>query len=182
MQVSCRHTGCYSCTSIVSITDNDKILSSTIKPPPPPSSPAAEKDFESPPSASTEQPRLASTLRRSGSPHTSHKKSTTPTTPTEPTSPTASTMPLSEDEIDDLLYFARVGDAEDYKQLTEELCQREGLGGVELLPQVRDPHSGNGPLHMAAGNGHIGMSRSCPSYPPSSPSTVIQETEAAPPC
>jgi hypothetical protein len=64
---------------------------------------------------------------------------------------------LSEDEIDDLLYFARTGDSEEFNSLREELCKREGITVVGLLEAARDQESGNGVLHMAAGNGHHGM-------------------------
>lgn len=73
---------------------------------------------------------------------------------------------LSEDEIDDLLYFARTGDTEEFSSLWKELCEREkkavGSEGEELLDLgsllevARDEESGNGVLHMAAGNGHVG--------------------------
>ncbi|KAJ5050735.1 uncharacterized protein L3040_002606 [Drepanopeziza brunnea f. sp. 'multigermtubi'] len=61
---------------------------------------------------------------------------------------------LSEDEIDDLLYFARTGDTQEFDALKEELCAREKVGAMELLTTARDEESGNGVLHMAAANGH----------------------------
>lgn len=64
---------------------------------------------------------------------------------------------VSEDEIDDLLYFARTGDTEEFNSLKEELCKREKITVVELLETARDEHSGNGVLHMAAANGFEGM-------------------------
>ncbi len=64
---------------------------------------------------------------------------------------------LSEDEIDDLLYFARTGDEEEFNALSSELCKRESVSVVELLLAARDEASGNGVLHMAAANGHSGM-------------------------
>lgn len=66
---------------------------------------------------------------------------------------------LSEDEIDDLLYYARTGDLEEFATLRDELCKRENLGPeafVELIRVAKDEHSGNGVLHMAAANGHDG--------------------------
>lgn len=63
---------------------------------------------------------------------------------------------LSEDEIDDLLYFARTGDKEEFNTLTKELCEREKISVVGLLETARDEESGNGILHMAAANGHEG--------------------------
>lgn len=64
---------------------------------------------------------------------------------------------LSEDEIDDLLYFARTGDQEEFNTLSNELCKRESVSVVELLIAARDEGSGNGVLHMAAANGHSSM-------------------------
>jgi len=63
---------------------------------------------------------------------------------------------LSEDEIDDLLYFARTGDKEEFNTANEELCKRENITLVELLEAARDEQSGNGVLHMAAANGFEG--------------------------
>ena len=63
---------------------------------------------------------------------------------------------LSEDEIDDFLYFVRTGDATEFETLKGELCKREGVSEVQLLEAARDEESGNGVLHMAAANGHSG--------------------------
>lgn len=68
---------------------------------------------------------------------------------------------LSEDEIDDLLYFARTGEKEDFNTLKEELCKREKITAVELLEAARDEQSGNGVLHMAAANGYHGKFLAC---------------------
>jgi uncharacterized protein len=64
---------------------------------------------------------------------------------------------LTEEEIDDLLYFARTGDKAEFNELKDELCKRENLSQVELLEAARDEESGNGLLHMAAANGHSGI-------------------------
>lgn len=64
---------------------------------------------------------------------------------------------LTEDEIDDLLYYARMGDQEEFETLKNELCKRENASVVELLQSARDEQSGNGLLHMAAANGHHSM-------------------------
>ncbi|KAI9647707.1 ankyrin repeat-containing protein [Ciborinia camelliae] len=61
---------------------------------------------------------------------------------------------FSEDEIDDLIYFARIGDKDEFETLREELCKREGCSTAELLETARDSESGNGVLHMSAANGH----------------------------
>ncbi|RFU33522.1 hypothetical protein B7463_g2796, partial [Scytalidium lignicola] len=67
---------------------------------------------------------------------------------------------LSEDEIDDLLYYARTGDTEEFAVLRDELCKRENISPealAELLKVAKDENSGNGVLHMAAANGHDGL-------------------------
>ncbi|PBP23622.1 ankyrin [Diplocarpon rosae] len=61
---------------------------------------------------------------------------------------------FTEDEIDDLLYFARTGEKTEFDALKEELCKREKVDVVELAQTARDQESGNGILHMAAANGH----------------------------
>lgn len=61
---------------------------------------------------------------------------------------------LSEDEIDDLLYYARTGDADEFYPLKTALCEREKLTIAGLLEAAKDESSGNGVLHMAAANGH----------------------------
>lgn len=64
---------------------------------------------------------------------------------------------LSEDEIDDLLYLARVGEKDEFVALQNELCGREKCTVTELLEAARDTETnGNGVLHMAAANGHDG--------------------------
>jgi hypothetical protein len=63
---------------------------------------------------------------------------------------------LSEDEIDDLLYFARTGDAEEFRALKKELLMRDTCGLAQVLEAARDADRGNGVLHMAAANGHEG--------------------------
>jgi len=64
---------------------------------------------------------------------------------------------LSEDEIDDLLYYSRTGDLQEFSTLSDELCKREQTNLSDLLIGAKDPYNGNGALHMAAANGHTGM-------------------------
>jgi hypothetical protein len=51
---------------------------------------------------------------------------------------------LTEDEIDDLQYFARMGDIEEFNALKDELCKREKVNMVGLLEVAKDELSGNG--------------------------------------
>jgi uncharacterized protein len=64
---------------------------------------------------------------------------------------------LSEDEIDDLLYYARTGDLPEFISLSSELCTREQTTLPAVIRTAKDAYSGNSPLHMAAANGHIGI-------------------------
>jgi len=68
-------------------------------------------------------------------------------------------MAFSEDDIDDLLYAARTGNMEEFNTLKDGMCKRENVNLVGLLEGAKDEGSGNGALHMAAANGHTGMSR-----------------------
>jgi hypothetical protein len=71
------------------------------------------------------------------------------------TSSTAPIFSLTQDQIDDLLYYARVGDSTEFNTLKTALC-KEGCSIVELLEAAVDEESGNGVLHMCAANGHAG--------------------------
>lgn len=64
---------------------------------------------------------------------------------------------VSEEEIDDLLYFARAGETTDFTSFLDELCARENCSKADLLAVVKDETTGNGPLHMGSANGHVGM-------------------------
>ena len=62
---------------------------------------------------------------------------------------------LSEDEIDDLLYFARTGEKEEFTQTVTSLSFREEVDAAAILGAAKDEAKST-PLHMAAGNGHLG--------------------------
>ncbi|TLS25946.1 hypothetical protein PpBr36_07761 [Pyricularia pennisetigena] len=61
---------------------------------------------------------------------------------------------LSEDEIDDLIYLARAGEATELTELLSTLATREGASDAEILLQARDEGKSTC-LHMATGNGHL---------------------------
>jgi hypothetical protein len=63
---------------------------------------------------------------------------------------------LSEDEIDDLIYFARAGEQSDLDELLSTLAAREGVSPVEILLAAKDETKSTC-LHMATGNGHLGI-------------------------
>ena len=61
---------------------------------------------------------------------------------------------LSEDEIDDLVYLARVGEDAELTGMLEELAARNGgATPADVLEAARDD-GGATCLHMAAANGH----------------------------
>lgn len=62
---------------------------------------------------------------------------------------------LTEDEIDDLVYFARVGEDADLSETLTALSEREKVSPAEILLVAKDEGKST-PLHMAAGNGHLG--------------------------
>ena len=62
---------------------------------------------------------------------------------------------LSEDEIDDLIYFARAGETADIEESLSALATRENVAAAEILSAARDGGKSSC-LHMAAGNGHLG--------------------------
>jgi hypothetical protein len=64
---------------------------------------------------------------------------------------------LSEDEIDDLIYFARAGENDDLKETVAALAAREGVTPAEILVAAKDEGNKSTTLHMATGNGHLGM-------------------------
>ncbi|KAH6652539.1 ankyrin repeat-containing domain protein [Truncatella angustata] len=60
---------------------------------------------------------------------------------------------LSEDEIDDLIYLARVGEDTELTQMLKELAERENVTIADVLETARDDGKATC-LHMAAANGH----------------------------
>jgi hypothetical protein len=61
---------------------------------------------------------------------------------------------LTEDQIDDLLYFARTDALRDFQYFVLELCVKLEIHAKELFGLVWDEETGNGVLHMCAANGH----------------------------
>ena len=76
---------------------------------------------------------------------------------------------LTEDEIDDLLYLARAGENDELAADVERLAARESVSAAEILGAARDESRATC-LHMATGNGHLGISLSLShsSQPPNS--------------
>ncbi|KAF2230228.1 ankyrin, partial [Viridothelium virens] len=82
---------------------------------------------------------------------------------------------LSEDDIDDLLYFARTNDTSELSTLLTSLSSQHACSQSDILLAARDPESGNTVAHYAAANGfdaHAnGTSPSLPSNAPTKAST-----------
>lgn len=62
---------------------------------------------------------------------------------------------LSEDDIDDLIYFARAGEVADLNETLSTLSTREGVSPAEIISAARDEGKSTC-LHMATGNGNLG--------------------------
>ncbi|KKA26635.1 hypothetical protein TD95_002644 [Thielaviopsis punctulata] len=61
---------------------------------------------------------------------------------------------LNEEEIDDLLYFARAGEDADLNETLAALAERESVTKAEILVAAKDESKATC-LHMATGNGHL---------------------------
>ncbi|KHN94984.1 ankyrin repeat containing protein YAR1 [Metarhizium album ARSEF 1941] len=61
---------------------------------------------------------------------------------------------LSDDEIDDLIYYARAGETDELKESLAALAEREKVSHAEILIAARDEGKSTA-LHMATGNGHL---------------------------
>jgi len=67
-------------------------------------------------------------------------------------------LQLSEEQIDDLLYFARASETDNFFETLAEIKTSTTSTDVAILLATRDGYSGNNALHMTAGNGHLGLS------------------------
>ncbi|EFX01807.1 ankyrin repeat containing protein yar1 [Grosmannia clavigera kw1407] len=65
---------------------------------------------------------------------------------------------LSEDEVEDLIYFSRAGDEQELSEMLSALVSK-ATGGDNVLALLASAKDGgkNTCLHMAAGNGHQGI-------------------------
>lgn len=62
---------------------------------------------------------------------------------------------FSEDEIDDLIYFARAGEASELNDTLATLSSREAVTPADILTAAKDTGKSTC-LHMATGNGNLG--------------------------
>lgn len=63
---------------------------------------------------------------------------------------------LTEEEIDDLIYFSRAGEQEDLTETIKSLAERENASPAEIVAAAQDASNKSTCLHMATGNGHLG--------------------------
>lgn len=90
-----------------------------------------------------------------------------------PSAPPAS-LALTEDELDNLLYFARTGSKTDLADTVTALASTYSVSFSQILSNAVDPESGNTCLHYACANGHLGSVR----YLVSPPQELELEDEA----
>ncbi|MCJ1438979.1 hypothetical protein MMC27_008369 [Xylographa pallens] len=84
---------------------------------------------------------------------------------------------LSPDTIDDILYFARTNLVSDLSDLLFSTATASNTTPSAILLHVHDPDTYNGPLHMAAANGHTETTHLLLSYDPS----VLQNDKSVAP-
>ncbi|KAI1176070.1 ankyrin [Nemania sp. FL0916] len=88
---------------------------------------------------------------------------------------------LSEEEIDDLVYLARVGEDAELTQILQEVATREATTPADVLTTAKEEQSKATCLHMAAANGHAKTVTLILSYLPISakPATTSAEPTAS---
>ncbi|KAK9234393.1 ankyrin repeat-containing domain protein [Lipomyces kononenkoae] len=79
---------------------------------------------------------------------------------------------LTEEQIDDLIYSARVDDLHTLKSIVERLSKDLSQSETDILLQAIDPYSKSTPLHMSCANGHLEIVEYILSKFPSSPSAT----------
>ncbi len=63
---------------------------------------------------------------------------------------------ITEDEIDDLIYYSRAGENDELVSATAGLSEREKCAPAEILLAVKDEGKSNC-LHMASANAHLSV-------------------------
>ena len=69
----------------------------------------------------------------------------------------ATLFTINTDDIDDLLYLARLGETTDLKAAIDLIAKTLSATPHTILTAAVDKESGNGLLHMASANGHVGL-------------------------
>jgi uncharacterized protein len=73
-----------------------------------------------------------------------------------PSSP-APAIPLTDDEIDDILYISRANELDELTPYLESLAIKYKASSDAIICAAVDPESGNTALHYASANGHLGV-------------------------
>jgi ankyrin repeat protein len=73
-------------------------------------------------------------------------------------------MPLTEDEIDDLLYIARANETSELEPYLSYLSHKHNTTPSAILLSAIDPENKNTPLHYASANAHLSLLKSLLGY------------------
>jgi uncharacterized protein len=69
---------------------------------------------------------------------------------------TQSALTLTEEEIDDILFFSRAGQVDELRETVEEAVKRAGSAHAKQVLGSAANESGNTALHYCCANGHKG--------------------------
>ncbi|KAL8666504.1 MAG: hypothetical protein Q9168_007465 [Polycauliona sp. 1 TL-2023] len=87
--------------------------------------------------------------------------------------PSATLPAISAEEIDDLLYLARINDLHDLKAGIEAIARTQYTTTENVILAAIDPDTGNGLLHMTSANNGLDILRYLlPQHPTSTPSPL----------
>jgi hypothetical protein len=68
----------------------------------------------------------------------------------------ATRIPLSDDEVDDILYLTRTNESAELQQYLTQLSQQHNCSIASLLESAIDEDNANTPFHYCAANGYAG--------------------------
>jgi hypothetical protein len=68
----------------------------------------------------------------------------------------ATRIPLSDDEVDDILYLTRTNESVELQQYLSQLSQQHNCSIASLLESTIDEDNANTPFHYCAANGYAG--------------------------
>lgn len=72
--------------------------------------------------------------------------------------PSTVKISLTEEEIDDILFYSRTGQLEEFLKCIKELSSAADCTPQEIIASSVEEQSENMPLHMAAANDQLGKS------------------------
>ena len=64
---------------------------------------------------------------------------------------------MTEEQIDDILFYARTGQTEEFQTSIKEFSQATNSTPAEIIAASMEEESQNTSLHMAAANSQLGM-------------------------